>query len=86
MSKIDSSSAKYLPVLSLSNIESQPDLHASIFNKEQQSGFFIGVNESSILFVHQKMTIFPTCTTSISLLKFPLANLSWIILCRSSDM
>ena len=64
----------------------QPDLDVSVFNKNLQFGIFIGLNESSLLFIHHKASIFIACGTSIFLSKFPLANLSERILSRSNDL
>ena len=47
---------------------------ASVFDKRVQFEICIGQNESSILFIHHKMSIFPACETSIFLSKFPLEN------------
>ena len=55
MCKSDSTSAKCPPVVSLSKIAPQPVLDASVFNKKLQFGICIGLNESSILFIHHKM-------------------------------
>ena len=85
MYKSDSSSANYPPVIYLSKIAPQPDLDTSVFNKMLQFGICIGLNESSILFIHHKMSIFLACETSIFLSKIPLANLSVRILSRSND-
>ena len=38
-----------------------PELNASVFNKKLRFGNYVGIIESSILFIHQKMSIFPTC-------------------------
>ena len=86
MYKSDSSSANYPPVIYLAKIAPQPDLDTSVFNKMLQFGICIGLNESSILFIHYKMSIFLACETSIFLSKIPLANLSVRILSRSNDL
>ena len=82
MCKSDSSSANCPPVVSSAP---QPDLDASVFNEKLQFGICIGLNESSMLFIHHKMSIFLVCETFIFLLNFPLANLSARILSRSND-
>ena len=86
MCKSDSSSANCPPVVSLSKIAPQPDLDASVFNKKLQFGICIGLNESSILFIHHKMSIFPACETFIFLSNFPLANFNARILSHSNEL
>ena len=84
--KSDSSSAKYLTVVPLSKIAPQPYLHAFVFNKKLQFGICIGLNESSVLFIHYKISISPACKSSISLSEFPLENLSARIVSLSNDL
>ena len=86
MCKSDSSSAKCPPVVSLSKIEPQPDLDASVFNKKLQFGICIGLNECSILFIYHEMFIFTACESFIFLSNLSLVNLSVRILSRSNDL
>ena len=86
MCKSDSSSAKCPPVVSLSKISPQRDLDRSVFNKKLPFGICTGVNQSSILFIHHKMSIFRACETFIFLSYFPLANLIARILSLFNDL
>ena len=81
--KSDSSSENCPPVASLSKIAFQPNLDPSVFNKKLQFGICIGLNESSILFIHHKLSIFPAWEIFIFLSKFFLENLSARILSQS---
>ena len=81
MCKSDSSSANCPPVLSLSKIAPQPDLDTLDLD-----GIYIGLNESSILFIHHKISIFPPGKLSSFCQNFLLANLSARILSRSNDL
>ena len=84
--KSNSSCAKCPPPVSLSKIAPHPDLDASVFNKKLQFGIFVGLNESSTLFIYHKMSIFPAWETFIFLSNFPLTNLSARILSCSNDL
>ena len=86
MCKSELSSVNCPPVAPLSKIAPQPNLETSFFNKRLQFGICIGLNETSVLFIHYKMSIFPAWETFIFLLKFPLVNLNVRILSRSNDL
>ena len=58
MSKSDSSSANCLPEISFSKIAPQHNLDGSVFNKKLQVRICIGLNDSSILFIHRKRSSF----------------------------
>ena len=45
----------------------QPDLDACVFNKKLQFGICIRLNESSMLFIHHKMSTFSACEIFIFL-------------------
>ena len=64
--KSDSSSTKCLAAVSLSKSAPQPYLEVSFFNKKRQFGIFVGLNKSPILFIHDKISIFPGCENLLS--------------------